>query len=484
MSAAPVVWRFAMSQTRTTRRPKLQDLCAVVMAAGQGTRMRSDHPKMLHSLGGLPMVGHVLELCRRFGVKRTLVVIGYQAERVREALAAYPVEFVLQAEQRGTAHAVLQTEDALRGFEGELLVLNGDVPLLSDALFERLLTTHVTSRAVATVITTKLADPTGYGRVLRGRSGAFRGIVEEVEATPSQRRVKEINAGIYCFHAPRLFAALHKVRPSPVKGELYLPEALPILLKARGRIATVVAEDSREVLGINTRAELAEAYAVLRRRVVDRLMEAGVTCLDPATTHVSVLATVGRDTVLYPQVQLEGATRIGEACTIHAGSRVRNSQLGNRVTVLDGSVILEAEIADECTIGPYAHLRPGNRLHRKAKIGNFVEVKKSVIGEGSKVSHLTYIGDSTVGMRVNVGAGTITCNYDGFGKHQTVIDDEAFIGSNACLVAPVRIGRGAYVAAGSTITQEVPPDALAFGRAQQVNKEGRAAVIRAAKAKR
>jgi bifunctional UDP-N-acetylglucosamine pyrophosphorylase/glucosamine-1-phosphate N-acetyltransferase len=320
--------------------------------------------------------------------------------------------------------------------------------------------------------------------VLRDRRGAFRGIVEEVEATPVQRRVTEINAGIYCFKAPRLFEALHKVQPSAVKGELYLPEVLTILSKARGRIATVLAGDSREVLGINTRAELADAYGVLRRRVVDRLMEAGVTCLDPATTHVSVLATVGRDTTLYPHVQIEGGTRIGEGCTVHAGSRIRDSQLGDRITVLDGCVILEAEIADECIIGPYAHLRPGNRLRREVKIGNFVEVKKAVVGEGSKVPHLTYLGDSTVGERVNVGAGTITCNYDGFSKHQTIIEDEAFIGSNSCLVAPVRIGRGAYVAAGSTITQEVASDALAFGRAQQVNKAGRAALIRASKAKR
>jgi bifunctional UDP-N-acetylglucosamine pyrophosphorylase / glucosamine-1-phosphate N-acetyltransferase len=461
-----------------------QETCAVIIAAGQGTRMRSDLPKIVHSLGGLPMVGHVLDLCRRLGVKRTLVVIGYRADQVREILATYPVEFVLQEEQRGTAHAVLQTEAALHGFEGEVLVVNGDVPLLSDALIERLLATHAVSRAVATAVTTRLADPTGYGRVLRDRSGAFRGIVEEVEATAAQRRVTEINAGIYCFHAPHLFAALHKVRPSAVKGELYLPEVLAILLKTRGQIATVLAEDSREVLGINTRAELAEAYGVLRRRVVDRLMEAGVTCLDPATTHVSVLATVGRDTTLYPHVQIEGTTRIGEGCTVHAGSRIRDSQLGNRVTVLDGSVILEAEIADECAIGPYAHLRPGNRVRRKAKIGNFVELKKSVIGAGSKVPHLTYVGDSTIGERVNVGAGTITCNYDGFGKHQTVIEDEAFIGSNTSLVAPIRIGRGAIVAAGSTVTQDVPPDALAFGRAQQVNKEGRAAVVRAAKTKR
>jgi len=472
-----------MPLDNVTSPPAPRELCAVVMAAGQGTRMRSDLVKVLHPLGGLPMVGHVLDLCRRLGVKRTLVVIGHQAERVRDALATYPVEFILQAEQRGTAHAVLTTEVALQGFRGDLLVINGDVPLMTNVLAETLLGTHRKTRAQATVITTKLDDPRGYGRVLRDRRRAFKGIVEEVEATAPQRRVKEINAGIYCFDARRLFAALHKVRPSAVKGELYLPEVLSILMKADERIATVLADDPREVLGINTRAELAEAYGILRLRTVKRLMETGVTCLDPATAHVSVLATVGRDTVLYPQVQIEGSTEIGEGCTIHAGCRIRNSRLGNLVTVLDGCVILESEIADEAAIGPYAHLRPESRIRRKAKVGNFVEIKKSLIGEGSKVPHLTYVGDATVGERVNIGAGTITCNYDGFAKHQTVIEDEVFIGSNTSLVAPVRIGRGAMVAAGSTITQEVAPDALAFGRAQQVNKEGRAAVIRRARTK-
>jgi bifunctional UDP-N-acetylglucosamine pyrophosphorylase/glucosamine-1-phosphate N-acetyltransferase len=470
--------------------PPMQNLCAVVMAAGQGTRMRSNLVKVLHPLNGLPMVCHVLEVCRRLGAKRTLVVVGHQAERVREALAplASGVEFVLQAEQRGTAHAVLQAGSALHGFDGDILVISGDVPLLGDALVERLVATHVKARADATLITARLANPSGYGRVLRDRRGAFRAIVEEVEATPAERRVTEINAGIYCFRAPRLFAALHQVKPSPVKKELYLPELLSILRKragkAGGRIATVLADDPQEVLGINTRAELAEAYAVLRVRAVAHLMAEGVTCLDPASVHVSSLASVGRDSTLYPNVQLEGRTRIGEGCTIHAGCRIRDSHLGNRVTVLDGCVIRDSEIADECTIGPYAHLRPGSRLKRRAKVGNFVEVKKSVIGEGSKVPHLTYVGDATLGDRVNVGAGTITCNYDGFAKHQTIIEDEAFIGSNASLVAPVKVGRGAIVAAGSTITQDVPPDALAFGRAQQVNKEGRAAEMRKVRGKK
>jgi bifunctional UDP-N-acetylglucosamine pyrophosphorylase/glucosamine-1-phosphate N-acetyltransferase len=465
----------------------MQDLCAIVMAAGQGTRMRSDLVKVLHPLNGLPMVCYVLEACRRLGAKRTLVVVGHQAERVQEALAGMPVEFILQAEQRGTAHAVLHAESALQGFDGDILVISGDVPLLSDALVQRLVATHVKTRADATLISARLANPSGYGRVLRDRSRAFRAIVEEVEATPTERRVTEINAGIYCFRAPRLFAALHQVKPSPVKKELYLPEVLPILRKGRGKqggIATVLADDPQEALGINTRAELAEAYAVLRGRIVARLMEEGVTCLDPASVHVSSLASVGRDSTLYPNVQLEGRTRIGEGCTVHAGCRIRNSHLGNRVTVLDGCVILDSDIADECTIGPYAHLRPGNVLKRRVKVGNFVEVKKSVIGEGSKAPHLTYVGDATVGDRVNIGAGTICCNYDGFAKHQTIIEDGAFIGSNTSLVAPLKIGRGAIVAAGSTITQEVPPDALAFGRAQQVNKEGRAAEIRKAKGRK
>jgi len=464
--------------------PSSQNLCAIVMAAGLGTRMRSSLVKVLHPLNGMPMIAHVLDLCQRLGLKRTLAVIGHQADRVREALADRPVEFVLQADQRGTAHAVLQAESALAGFEGNILVLSGDVPLLSAALVERLVTTHLEARAVATVVTTRLPNPAGYGRVLRDRRGSFRAIVEEAEATSAQRRVTEINSGIYCFRAPRLFAALRRVRPSAVKSELYLPEVLTVLQRAGGRIATVLAEDPREVLGINTRAELAEAYGILRQRVVDRIMAEGVTCLDPATVHISNQAEVGRDTVLYPTVQIEGHTRIGEACTIHAGCRIRNARLGDRVTVLDGCVILESEIADECILGPYAHLRPGNHLARKVRIGNFVEAKKSQIGEGSKVPHLTYVGDSTIGTRVNVGAGTITCNYDGYAKHQTVLEDEAFIGSNTSLVAPVRIGKGAIVAAGSTITQEVPADALAFGRAQQVNKEGRAAEWRKGRTKK
>jgi bifunctional UDP-N-acetylglucosamine pyrophosphorylase/glucosamine-1-phosphate N-acetyltransferase len=367
----------------------MQDMCAIVMAAGQSTRICSELVKVLHPLNGIPMVCHVLELCRRLGVKRTLMVIGHQAERVRDALGGVPVEFVLQAEQRGTAHAVLQAEPALQGFDGDVLVLSGDVPLLSNALADRLVATHRKGRAHATLVTTRLANPLGYGRILRDRRGAFRAIVEEVEATPAQRRLKEINAGIYCFRAASLFRALHRVKPSAVRRELYLPDVLPILMKARARIATVPAEDSREALGINTRAELADAYAVLRRCVVDRLMSEGVTCLDPAASTSRPWRRRDGIPRCTPTCNWRAVPASG-GCTIHAGCRIRTRAWGpgnGAGRVRDHG----KPYRRQCTIGPYAHLRPQTTLKRKVKVGNFVEVKKSVIGEG-QVPHLTYGG--------------------------------------------------------------------------------------------
>jgi UDP-N-acetylglucosamine/UDP-N-acetylgalactosamine diphosphorylase len=336
------------------------------MAAGQGTRMRSDLAKMLHPLNGAPMLAHVLRVAGGLGLRRTVVVVGHQGDRVREAVADFAVDFVVQAEQRGTAHAVLQAEPALRGFRGDLLVLTGDVPLLTEALVREVVAVHRRRRAWATLVTTRVEDPRGYGRVLRGPGAAFRAIVEEAEATAAQRRIREINAGLYCFRSAVLFPALRKVTPSAVKGELYLPEVLPIIRKARGRVVTVRAADAREVLGVNTRAELAEAAAVLRGRVVARLMEGGVTCLDPATTYVSSEAVIGRDSTLYPSVQIEGRTRIGCGCTIHSGSRLRDAALGDGVTVLDGSVILGSTVDRERTLGPYAHLVGGQEQPRAA----------------------------------------------------------------------------------------------------------------------
>ncbi len=464
----------------------MREVCAVIMAAGQGTRMRSRLAKVLHPLAGQPMISYLVALCQRIGAKRILVVVGYQAERVKAAIAerGNGVEFVLQTERRGTADAILQAEAALRGTPGDVLILSGDIPLLTDGLVERLLDAHTQSGAEATAVTARLQDPTGYGRVLRQRNGQFSHIVEEVEATPEQRRVREINAGLYCFRAPSLFGALRRVQPSRVTGELYLPDVLTIIREGGGKVSLFRAPDWAEVLGINTREELAAAYAVLRGRIVRHWMAEGVTVVDPDTVHISPLARIGQDTVLYPNVHLEGRTTIGRDCVIYPGCRLRDSHLGDGVTVLDGTLVLESEVADACTLGPYAHLRPGSRLMRQAQVGNFVEMKQSVLGEGSTAPHLTYVGDATVGARVNLGAGTITCNYDGLAKHQTILEDEAFIGSNTSLVAPVTIGRGAIVAAGSAITQEVPRDALAFGRAQQVNKAGRAAELRKARGKK
>lgn len=456
----------------------MQDVCAVILAAGEGTRMRSRTAKVLHPLLGRPLVRYPVDLCLRLGIKRVLLIVSTQAAEVKGALAGVPVEFVYQGEPQGTAHAVLETETALQGFDGPLLVLAGDTPLLKEETVRQLIETHRAARAAATLLTATVNDPTGYGRILRDRQGRLRRIVEEVEATPKEKRVAEINAGLYCFASLPLFPALKAVKRSEVKGEFFLPQVVQVLIGQKRKVHTLVAPDATEALGINTRAELAQAAALLRQRVQQRLMAAGVTLLDPAATYIDDTVTIGPDTVLYPGVVLEGTTTIGAGCVIYPHCRIRDAHLDEGVTVLDGSVIVQSEIADNCVIGPYAHLRPASRLQAKAKVGNFCEVKKAVLGPGAKVPHLTYIGDATLGARVNIGAGTITCNYDGFAKHETIIEDEVFVGSNTNLVAPVKVGKGAIIAAGSTITDSVPPDAVAFGRATQVTKEGRAAATR------
>jgi len=457
----------------------MNELCTVILAAGQGTRMRSKLPKVAHQVAGLPMIAYVLEACRTLRAKRTLVVVGYQAERVREALAGEAIEFVLQQEQRGTGHALLQTRQALSGFDGNLLILSGDTPLLTSKTLEGLVEAHRRAQAEATILTAEGPQPTGYGRVVRDERGELLRIVEEPEATPQEREIREINAGVYCFAAVPLMEALQALRPSVVKGELYLPDVVALLRERGGRVQAYRTADPDEARGINSRAELAEVHRLLWRKAAARLLAEGVTLLDPESAYVGPLVSVGPDSILYPSVTLEGRTAIGGGTTIHSGCRIRDAKIGDGTVILDGCLIQESEIGDGCQVGPYAHLRPQSKLRSKVKVGNFVEVKKSVIGEGSKVPHLTYIGDTSMGEKVNVGAGTITCNYDGFAKHRTVIEDDVFIGSNTSLVAPVSIGRGAIIAAGSTITEDVPADALAFGRAEQVTKPGRAAAVRA-----
>lgn len=456
----------------------MNDLCTVILAAGQGSRMRSKLPKVVHQVAGLPMIAYVVEACRPFRAKRTLVIVGYQADRVGEALAGEAVEFVCQPKRRGTADALLHAQEALADFDGELLVVSGDTPLLTSATLDDLLRAHREARALATVLTAEVAEPIGYGRIVRSATGELLRIVEELEATPQERQIHEINAGVYCFAAPALFKALQTIRPSAVKGELYLPDAIALLRDHDGGVQACRALDSDEVRGVNTRAELAEIHRLLWRKTAMRLLTEGVTLLDPERTYIGPFVRIGPDSILYPNVTLEGQTVIGEGTTIHSGCRIRNSTVGDGTVILDGCIIQESQIGDGCQVGPYAHLRPHTQLHQRAKIGNFVEVKKSVIGEGSKVPHLSYIGDTSIGERVNIGAGTITCNYDGVNKHQTVIEDDVFVGSNASLVAPVSVGRGAIIAAGSTITEDVPVDALALGRARQINKTGFAAVFR------
>jgi len=457
----------------------VKELCAVILAAGQGTRMRSKLPKVLHQVAGLPMIAYVVEACRAVRAKRTLVIVGHQAERVREALAGEAVEFIPQREQRGTGHALLQTEEALSGFDGDLLVLSGDTPLLTPQTLDELVRAHRQSEAKATVLTAEMPRPAGYGRVVRGEAGELVRIVEEPEATPQERQLHEINTSVYCFSAGPLFAALRAIRPSAVKGELYLPDVIALLREHGGGVQAHRATDPFEVQGVNTRIELADVHRLLWRKSTERLLGEGVTLLDPERTYIGSFVRIGPDSILYPGVTIEGRTVIGEGTTIHAGCRIRDSKVGDGTVILDGCIIHESDIGDGCQVGPYAHLRPQATLRRNAKVGNFVEVKKSVIGEGSKVPHLSYIGDTSMGERVNIGAGTITCNYDGFAKHRTVIEDDVFVGSNTSLVAPVSVGRGAIIAAGSTITEDVPADALAFGRAQQMNKAGRATHVRA-----
>ena len=457
----------------------MNELCTVILAAGQGTRMRSKLPKVAHPVAGLPMIAYVVEACRAVRAKRTLVIVGYQAERVREALAGEAIEFILQQEHRGTGHALLQTEQALSGFDGDLLVLSGDTPLLTPTTLEVMVQAHRQARAHGTVLTAEVDQPHGYGRVVRDEAGDLLRIVEEPEATPREREIREINASVYCFAAASLFEVLRAIRPSAVKGELYLPDVVALLRERGHRVQAHRAADPEEVRGVNSRGELAEVHRLLWRKTAERLLADGVTLLDPQSAYIGPLVSIGPDSILYPNVTLEGRTMIGEETTIHSGCRVRDSKIGDGTVILDGCIIQESEIGERCLIGPYAHLRPQATLRAKVKVGNFVEIKKSVIGEGSKVPHLTYIGDTSIGERVNIGAGTITCNYDGVAKHRTVIEDDVFVGSNTNLVAPVSVGRGAIIAAGSTITQDVAADALAFGRAHQVNKAGRAAHVRA-----
>ena len=444
----------------------------MILAAGQGTRMKSRLPKVLHHIAGRPMVDYVIRTARAVNPDTITLIVGHQAETVRTQLKGQPgLQFAVQQPQLGTAHALQQAEPVLAGKTGTLVLLSGDVPLLSSATLQRLLQTHMAATAAATVVTAMVDRPYGYGRIVR-TGGHLARIVEERDASPTERAIKEINSGIYAFDLAPLWDALRGIASKNAQGEFYLTDLIAIYHRRKLPVETLVLESVHETRGINSRSELAEVSKIVRQTKNEELMAAGVTIIDPATTYIEQDVVVGADTVIHPGVILEGHTRIGAACEIHANVRIVDSEVADRVTVNNFCLIAGTRVADGATVGPFAHLRPDTVVGEGARIGNFVELKKTTLGPGSKANHLSYLGDATIGANVNVGAGTITCNYDGERKHPTVIEDGAFIGSDSQLIAPVKVGKGAYVGAGSSITEDVPPGALGIARGRQTNVEG------------
>ena len=442
----------------------------IVLAAGKGVRMASGRPKVLHRLAGRPLIGHVLEAATALSPASTTVVVGHQADLIEQTIGPGP-RFIRQEPQLGTAHALLQAEQLLAGVEGSLIVLSGDVPRIRPATLRRLADAHDATRAAATVLTAELPSPYGYGRVVRQR-GRLAGIVEETDATPAQRAIREVNSGIYVFDLTPLFETLRRIPEAGPRRERYLPAVLALHRRRGLTVETVAVGDPNEIRGVNSQTELAEVGRMMRQSKNEELMAVGVTLEDPATAYVDADVVVGRDTVIHPGVMLEGSTTVGDRCELHAGVRIVNSTVGDDVTIDNFCLIADSTIESGARVGPFAHLRPGTVVGAEARVGNFVEVKKAALGARSKVNHLSYVGDAAIGEAVNVGAGTITCNYDGRSKHETTVEDGAFIGSGAQLVAPVTVGRGAYVAAGSCVTDDVPAGALAVARGRQENKPG------------
>ena len=450
----------------------MSDTHIVVLAAGRGTRMKSEVPKVLHRAGDLPLIEHVLRKASVLSPSSIVVVVGHGAEQVRQMLGKrMGLSFALQEPQLGTGHALLQAEPLLAGKRGTVVLLSGDVPLLRAETLQSLVRTHLEANAAATVVTAEVERPDGYGRIVR-RAGRIAAIVEHKDASPAERGIREINSGIYAFDLDPLFAALKAIGAANAQGEYYLPDLVKIYRERGLAVETLVVSDEREILGVNSRKELADVAAILRTTKNGELMAAGVTIVDPATAYIGPDVTIGPDTIIHPGVYLEGQTHVGSRCQIHSGVRIVDSEVADDVVVNNFCVITQSRIERGARLGPFAHIRPDSRICEASHVGNFVELKKTTLGRGSKANHLAYLGDATIGEQVNVGAGTITCNYDGVNKNPTVIEDHAFIGSDTQLIAPVRVGQGAYVAAGSSITEDVPPGSLAIARGKQVNKEG------------
>lgn len=448
----------------------MKNMIALILAAGKGTRMKSKFPKVLHKVGGVPMVEQVLRTVKAAGTQRQVVVVGFGGETVQEYLENR-AETVVQAQQLGTGHAVMQAEPLLEKETGTLLVTCGDTPLVTEDTFRKLLACHEETGAAATVLTAVMPDPTGYGRVIRDAKGQVLKIVEQKDGTPDELAVHEVNAGIYCFDMSLLWDMLHHVNNNNAQGEYYLTDIIGMLVHEGKVVSAFAAPDYRETLGVNSRMQMAEAEQVLRRRKLDQLMADGVSVIDPNNTYVDTTVSVGRDTVLYPGTILEGNTVIGEDCQVGPYVRMTNVTMGDG-DHLQFTYAHDCEIKNGCEIGPFVHFRPNTVIGNHVKVGNYMEVKNSHVGDGTKLPHLSYIGDSDVGSGVNIGCGTITVNYDGKIKHRTTIGDHAFVGCNSNLVAPVTIGDYAYVGAGSTITKDVPAKSLSVARAKQRNIEG------------
>jgi bifunctional UDP-N-acetylglucosamine pyrophosphorylase/glucosamine-1-phosphate N-acetyltransferase len=455
----------------------------MILAAGLGTRMKSRRAKVLHEIAGLPLIAHVLRAAFKLAPEAIFTVVGHQAEEVERAVrdeaarlversaAATDLQFVLQAEQRGTGHAVMAARKQLKGRKGPLILLAGDGPMIKAETLRRLAETHQAEGNAATVLTVEMNDPTGYGRIIRDGQGRFSRIVEQKDGSPDQLAVSEVCVSIYCFEVAALLAALDHLKTDNAQGEYYVTDVPGILLEQGERVGVYCHNDPEEVPGINTRVELAALDARLRAAKLRDLMLSGVTIVDPASTYIHLDVEIGQDTIIHPQVIIEGASRIGANCTIQSWTRLRNVVVEDDVTIRNSTVIEDTTIRMRATVGPFARLRMHTEVGEKAIIGNFVEVKKSKIGKGTKAQHLAYLGDATLGDDVNIGAGTITCNYDGVRKHETFIEDGVRIGSDTMLVAPVRVGRGSKTGAGAVVTKDVPPDSLAVGVPAVIKKK-------------
>lgn len=441
----------------------------LILAAGKSTRMKSKYAKVLHRAGGRALIEHVVASARAVS-QDIFLVVGHSAEQVKTAVSG--VTFVEQKEQLGTGHAVLAARESFSAYAGDVLVMPGDVPLVTARTLEEFISFHRDGDYQASVLTAEMDNPAGYGRIVRRDNRELDRIVEHRDASADILSVSEINSGIYVFKAPALFESLSRLRTDNAQKEYYLTDVIQILAGQKQKVGAFKAKSAEEILGINTRLELAGVDQIIRRRKCAELMAGGVTIIDPATTYIDLDVQIGADTIIYPSVQIYGPSVIGEDVTVHSFTRISNSQIGARCTVLEGCIVVESAVAEDVAMGPYAHIRMGTTLAARSRVGNFVEIKKSALGSGTKSMHLAYLGDATIGKNVNIGAGVITCNYDGVNKHPTVIEDGAFVGTDSQLIAPVRIGKDAYVAAGSSITDDVPPEALAIARGRQSIKDG------------